>query len=318
MHKLHTILRPHAHQRLRHIRQPLHWALGVLIGISLHSQAAKPLNINTSSDVNSPYAMQMIELANRQIGNKYQITAVDDGVTKSRVMEEVANGKYDIFWASTNADTESKFDPIRIPLFKGLLGHRIFIIRKGDEARFAQIQTLEDLKHIKLGSGTTWADTGILKANGLQVVTANKYPNMFYMLDGGRFDAFPRGAHEPFEEVRKNAQLPLSIENSLMLVYRMPFYLFVRKGNSELAADLTRGLELAIKDGSFDQLFYNHPAVQDVIRQANLPNRKVFNLHNPTLTKETPLDRAELWVDVKTLGQAATTPNAPGNENTGE
>ncbi|ACE83323.1 substrate-binding periplasmic protein [Cellvibrio japonicus] len=271
---------------------------------STSTQAEQTLNINTSSDVNSPYAMQMIELANQHIGNKYHIKTVDDGVTKSRIMEDVANGTYDVFWASTNNDTEAKFDPIRIPLFKGLLGHRIFIIRQGDQARFDHIKTLEDLKQIKLGSGTTWADTGILKANGLTVVTANKYPNMFYMLDGSRFDAFPRGAHEPFVEIEKNQHLPLTIEKNLMLVYRMPFYLFVRKGNTELVNDLTRGLELALKDGSFDKLFINHPSVQDVIQKAGLQNRRIFYLDNPTLS-QAPLDRPELWVDVKTLGKPA-------------
>ncbi len=264
--------------------------------------AEKALNINTASDVNSPYAVKMIELANRHLGNKYKINAIDDGSTKSRIMEDVTNGKFDLFWGSTNQATESKFSPIRIPLFKGLLGHRIFIIRQGDQARFDQVKTLQDLQQIKMGSGTTWADTGILKANGMNIISANKYPNMFFMLDGGRFDAFPRGVFEPFVEVEQHSDLPLTVEKHLMLVYRMPFYLFARQGNSELVNDITRGLEAAIKDGSFDQVFINDPTVQDVIKKADLKNRQIFYLDNPTLSKETPLDRPELWVDAKTLG----------------
>lgn len=277
----------------------------ILSGLALFccsAYAETVINLNTSSDVNSPYAVEMIKLANQHIGNKYRINSIEDGATKSRIMEDVVNGKYDLFWASTNMDTEAKFDPVRIPLFKGLLGHRIFIIRQGDQTRFDQVKTLQDVQQIKMGSGTTWADTGILKANGMTIVTANKYPNMFYMLDGARFDAFPRGVFEPFVEVEQHSDLPLTVEKNLMLVYRMPFYLFARQGNRELVNDLTQGFEAAIKDGSFDKLFINAPTVQDVIKKANLKHRKIFYLDNPTLSKETPVDRPELWVDAKTLG----------------
>lgn len=270
---------------------------------SLAIAAPQPLTINDSSDVNSPYAIAMLKLANQHLNHKYTFNIVSDGVTKTRIMEEVANRTYDIFWASTNNDLENRFDPIRIPLFKGLLGHRIFIIRQGDQARFDNIKTLADLQQIKLGSGTTWADTKILQANGLQVITANKYPNMFYMLDGARFDAFPRAVFEPYKEIAANPTLPLTVEKNLMLVYRMPYYLFVRKGNSQLAKDLETGLERAIADGSFEQLFLNDPSVRDVIEKVHMNQRRIIYLDNPTASPLTPVNRAELWVDPKTLGQ---------------
>ena len=45
----------------------------------------------------------------------------------------------------------------------------------------------------------------------------------------------------------------------------------------------------------------NAPEVKDVIEKANMKNRKVFYIDNPTLSEETPLDRAELWFDPKDL-----------------
>lgn len=270
-----------------------------------HTSVAAPqtLNLNDSSDVNSPYAIAMLKLANEKLGNKYQFNITSNGVTKMRLMEEVNNGTYDVFWSSTNNDLETRFDPIRIPLFKGLLGHRIFIIRQGDQARFDNIKTVEDLKHIKMGSGTTWADTKILAANGLNVVKVNKYPNMFYMLDGARFDAFPRAVFEPFKEIATYSKLPLTVEKNLMLVYRMPYYLFVRKGNTQLGKDLETGLERAIADGSFEKLFLNDPSVRDVIEKVNMNQRRVIYLENPTASPLTPINRPALWVDPKTLGQ---------------
>jgi hypothetical protein len=196
---------------------------------------------------------------------------------------------------------EQKFAPVRICLYKGLLGNRIFIIHKDNQAKFDQVKTLDDLKRITIGQGKTWADTKILESNGLQVVKVNKYESLFYMVEGGRFDAFSRGVHEPFGELEQHPQLKdLTVEKGLMLVYKMPFYLFVKKANSQLAKDIETGLNRAIDDGSFDEVFRNDPAVQSVMQKANMKARRVFELQNPTLSKETPLDRKELWFDPKT------------------
>jgi hypothetical protein len=123
------------------------------------------------------------------------------------------------------------------------------------------------------------------------------------MLDGGRFDAFPRGVSEPYDELPRYPNLKLAVEKNLLLIYRMPFYLFVKNGNNVLAKDLETGLNLAIADGSFEKLFLANKTVQDVIEKTNIANRRVIHLENPTLSKETPLDRAELWIDPKTLGK---------------
>lgn len=83
----------------------------------------------------------------------------------------------------------------------------------------------------------------------------------------------------------------------------MPFYLFVKNGNNVLAKDLETGLNLAIADGSFEKLFLSNKTVQDVIEKSNIGNRRIINLENPTLSKETPVDRAELWIDPQKLGK---------------
>src|SRR5690606_4031780 len=141
---------------------------------------------------------------------------------------------------ATNQEMEDKLLPVRIPLYKGLLGHRIFIIHPNNQAKFDRVQTFEDLRTITFGQGNTWADTQILESNELTVVKVNKYPSLFYMVDGGRFDAFPRGVQEPWGEIAQRPELELTVEKRLMLVYRMPFYLFVGKDDRQLAADLER------------------------------------------------------------------------------
>lgn len=266
------------------------------------------IKVNEAKDGNGHYSMQMVRLALSKIDARYEFKIDPAEVSQARNIADVAEGRSDLLWAATNQEMEDKLLPIRIPLYKGLLGHRIFIINPSSQARFDTVKTFEDLKRFTFGQGTTWADSDILASNGLNVVRTNKYHSLFYMVDGGRFDAFPRGVQEPWGELQSLPNLPLAVEKRIMLVYRMPFYLFTAKNNTKLAADLELGFNRAIADGSFDKVFLNDPMVRDVLEKANLEERLVFPLNNPTLPKETPLDRPELWFDIKTLGK--TTPAA--------
>ncbi|HSC69173.1 MAG TPA: diguanylate cyclase [Cellvibrio sp.] len=248
------------------------------------------------------YALKMLNLAIAHLDNQYQVeTDKSEQRTQGRYVEDVITGKIDIMWAATDNDIESQLQPVRIPLLKGLLGHRIFLIHKDDQPKFDQVNTLADLQQLKLGQGSTWADTKILEANKLNVVKANKYPSLLHMLDGGRFDAFPRGVQEPWAEVNSIAGLELTVEKRIMLVYKMAFYFFVSKDNQKLAKDLELGLNRAIADGSFDEAFFNDPAIRSAVEKADLKNRLVVKLENPQLPKATPVDRPELWLDVNSL-----------------
>jgi hypothetical protein len=277
--------------------------LVILLLTSFFSQAEeKVIRVNEFSDPNAAYAIQMLRLALSHIDTPYRIEISTEDFTQARVNEEVRiGGLLDLAWTSSGAEMEATVLPIRIPLFKGLLGYRILIINKYDQPKFDRIKTLEDLKQLTFGQGRTWADTRILESNGFTVIKTNKYPSLFHMVEGGRFDAFPRGVHEPFGELAQRPDMDLTVEKNLMLAYKMPFYFFVSRNNPTLAADIETGLNRAIADGSFDETFMNAPSVKDVIEKANMKNRRVFYIDNPTLSKETPLDRQELWFDPKEL-----------------
>ncbi|OZY86938.1 diguanylate cyclase [Cellvibrio mixtus] len=249
------------------------------------------------------YSVRMLTLALAHASTRYDIVPDADGGqrTQGRYIEDLRTGRIDVMWAASDASIEEQVLPVRIPLLKGLLGHRIFLIHKNSQSKFDAVNTLDDLKKLKLGQGATWADTKILESNGLTVVKTQKYENLFYMLDGGRFDAFPRGVQEPWGEVNKIPGLELAIEKRLMLVYKMPFYLFVSPDNPALARDIEKGLNAMIADGTFDHEFLNDPSIKKVIELADLKNRKVFYLDNPALPKGTPVDRAELWLDINSL-----------------
>ena len=67
----------------------------------------------------------------------------------------------------------------------------------------------------------------------------------------------------------------------------------MRRGDQQLADAIEHGLETALADGSYKALFLEH--FQDVISQAELADRQILELQNPTLPPLTPLKRTELW-----------------------
>jgi hypothetical protein len=272
------------------------------VGISLPAvSATRTITYANVQDENGRYALAMMKLALGYSNQPYTYSEIPQAYTQKRMEEEVLSGHLSVMWAATSQDLENSVLPVRICLYKGLLGHRIFLIRAGDQARFDKVESLSDLRGIPIGQGKGWADTEILKANGLKVFDPPKFNSLMYMLEGGRFDAFPRGVFEPFIEASTWSKLNLTVEKRLMLIYKMPYYFFVSPSNQQLANDLESGLNRALADGSFDKLFLSDARVQEAIQKADMKNRKILNLDNPGLPKKTPIDRADLWIDARTL-----------------
>lgn len=259
------------------------------------------VRVVSRGDDNARYAISMIELALQKIGKPFDIEVTDEALSAPKLREELIAGNIDIIWTATNMDMEENALPVRVPLFKGLLGHRVLLIHKDNEHLFDDVQSFEQAQQFKYGQGQGWTDTTILQANGLDVVPATKYESLFFMADGGRFHAFPRGVHEPWGEIDQRPELELTVDRNLMFVYQMPYYLMVAPGRPDLAADLEKGLLMAIDDGSFDELFFNNPMVKMVLQRANLGARRIFTLHNPDLPPRTPLDNPKLWIDIESL-----------------
>ncbi|MER2491649.1 diguanylate cyclase [Catenovulum sediminis] len=222
-------------------------------------------------------------------------------LNEARLMSMLEDGTLQVAWAGTQKQYEEKYFPIRVPVLKGLLGHRIFIIRQGTQAMFDDVHNINDLRKIKLGQGKFWGDTFVLKHNGLKVVDPVKYVNLFYMLEGGRFDFFPRAVHEPWSEVASRPELKLTVEKNILLIYPFAMYFFVTRDNAALGRLIEEGFRNAIYDGSFNQLFFDHPLTQDVLMRSNLKSRRVIRLENPNMSELTPFDEKALWLNIDEL-----------------
>ena len=243
------------------------------------------------------YAMQLLQLALSKTATEYRIQPAEIAMNQERQVLEIEAGRtIDVGPIPSSADREARLLPIRIPINKGVLGWRLGLIRKGDEGLIAGVNTLNDLKGVRLAQGQEWPDTQILRANGIDVITAPRYEGLFKMLAGRRFDYFPRSVMEIWDEQAINADT-LAVEPHLALHYFYDAYFMVNRRNTRLAQDIREGLEKAIADGSFDKLFQQYYGER--LRKAHLETRTVIELRNPLLTPGTPSDRPELWYDSK-------------------
>lgn len=252
----------------------------------------------TEWDQRNDYFLDMLRLAldkTRDDFGDYLLEPSNQPMPQGRAINLLAsNQELDVLWSMTSRQREEKLLPVRIPLLKGLMGYRIFIIRAEDQVWFNNIRTLDQLRELRAGQGHDWPDTEILRANGFHVEAA-PYAHLFDMLEAGRFDFFPRALNEPWQEMDTRDDDHLTVEKHLLLYYPTASYFFVNQNNTALAERLETGLERAIADGSFEQLFREHPVNAYALSHAGLSKRRMLTLVNPLLPLETPLQRKALW-----------------------
>ena len=230
----------------------------------------------------------------------YKLAASSRYVNEARYLAEIRDGggEANVVWSSTSEQKERELLPIRFELRKGLLGYRVALIDGRRQAEFDRVRTFADVKKLTVGQGIGWGDVAVYQAAGVKVTTA-PYEDLFRMVANDRFDLFPRGVGEAFREhAAHRKDLPeLSVEQGLLLYYPWPYYFFCNRKDTALASRIERGLKRMRADGSFDRIFwkYNRAAIE----QAGMKERRVIQIPNPLLPKDTPLGDARMWFDPK-------------------
>lgn len=242
----------------------------------------------------------------------YTVKSAETTLGTARMIDAITedSGEVSIMTRGSNIDEEKKLLPIRIPLDRGLLGYRIFIIRQQDLAKFAAVNTVDDLKKLRPGQGSRWPDATILDKAGFKVVRGYYAPGLMRMLNEERFDMFPRATWEAPENLKlQGKDLPdLVIEPTLALFYPYPrIFMVSRKGSGpELAARIETGLRKMIADGSFDKLFNDN--FGPFIESTKLRERKILRIDNALISPETPFDDKSLWFSLDPEADKALKP----------
>ena len=255
------------------------------------------------ADSRYAYRTSLLQLILEQTRDEGEcsLVATYTDVTPDRALLLLEEKRLDVVSMPTSLERERMMRPVRIDIMRGILGYRVFLIRKEDQSAFARVTKMADLRRFTLGFGSQWADLPILQRNGLNVISSPQYENLFSMLAKGRFDAFPRGLNEAWNEVTERQQsLPdVTVESELALFYPNPVYFFVNRHNWQLAKRLQRGLDKALADGSMYRLFMRYHS--GAIAKGNLSHRRLFMLNNAQLPSATPFPDTSWWLPAEVL-----------------
>ncbi len=233
-----------------------------------------------------PYAL--LELALKNSGKPFRLKQSITTMNDARVRSHLQKGQISVAWFGTSKDFESLFLPVRVPVTRGTLGYRLFIIHRDNEKSFEKINDLKDLSKFIAGQGPGWADIAILEHAGLPVYSTD-LENIFHMIAKKRIAYLPLGANEVFTMLKvRSEQFPeLIVERNLTLIYPFDFLFFVNKKDRELRDMIYSGLVTAFENGEYQTLFLEHPDNQNFASYAKIEGRKQFRIDNPLITQET-------------------------------
>ena len=252
-------------------------------------------------DVRHDYYKKLLEKALIRGANGREIPQLQETslMDQARVIQELNRGNLvDVFWMGTSILREQKLRAIKVPLERGLIGYRRFIIRADQKSQFDAISSIEDLKGKVACQGHDWPDTDILRAAGIKVNSSSGFEVLFKMLAAKRCDFFPRGYFEADGEL--NERLPLypqlQVYDSLILHYPLPIYFFVKKDNEMLAQWIEQGLEKMIDTGELLTYMKSHPLTNHVFPlNRNLSLRHIIEIPNPFLPGGTNYLNTHYW-----------------------
>ena len=222
-----------------------------------------------------PYVLQRKELA---------------GWSQNRIFAELERGNLDVVSAQTSEDRERVGTPIRYCLYKGLLGVRIGMGTQKVVQQLDDISTWDALAQVTLGQVFDWPDYAIQTDAGLRVLRLPDFTSSIHRMKLGTFQLLPLGVVEIAPIAKRHN---LSTISTWAIAYPTAYYFFVSKASPELAERLNYGFEMALKDRSFEQLFAKR--IGPRLASAGLDKRKIFYIKNPSLPKDTPVNRKELW-----------------------
>ncbi|MGY0311365.1 amino acid ABC transporter substrate-binding protein [Alteromonas macleodii] len=252
------------------------------------------------SDARAQYPIALLKLALDKTGVNYELRPSDRILLTGKAMRQLReNREVNVVWSMTDSQREKELTPIRIPIAKGLIGLRVFVINENKKTKFDDVLSLTDMRKLIPIQGEEWPDTKILQANGFNVFTVPEFREAYDMIKQGKGDFFPRSVMEVDAELEvEGRRNNLYLEPSMALYYPTAMYYFVSSSNETLANLIETGLNRAIEDGSFDALFESTYA--PILASLGVNERKIFTLENPLLPIETPLTNSALWYKPKT------------------
>ncbi len=169
------------------------WLRGLSLAMILlvcASAGAREIRVNQTEHPLDAYAVGAIRVALKGMEG-YTLKVTTDQNTQARAIEYLETGDMDLMWLASNQTVESQLLPIRFPLLKGLLGHRVFIINPLQQSRLAQVGTFDDLRKLSFGQGAGCRMLKSCKATAFRSLPPVSTITCFIWLKEGDSTDFP-------------------------------------------------------------------------------------------------------------------------------
>lgn len=270
--------------------------------MSAHAEGVTEVKTFASADLNDKrfdYVLGFLKLIlekTKPTHGDYKLTYVR-GISQPDRLKFLKNKKINLAYYPMTSKYPSGIVPVTFPLRHGVLGHRLLVINKADEAKFAQIKTFSDLLKLKMGFMSEWFDFHIYKDAGFTVVAApvGQYKDLYKLLAEKKIDFFPRSVMEITDEMAlvKAEEMDLVIEKTLLLYYPLDEYFYVNESDKKLLERINKGIELTIKDGSHEKYFDDY--YKETFKKLKLSSRRVITINNNALPAVAPITDSHIW-----------------------
>lgn len=277
------------------------WLWGLLLGsvYCMLVYAENGLRVCQHEPEKYAYRLELTELILERTAERYGprkiIPADGPDPAQERCLALLSSGLVDLAYVPPTEERQRDFLILPFDLHNGMLGYRVLLIHRADAERFAQVDSLDDLRQLRGGFGSQWGDFALFARNRLPVVGVANPENLLPMLNKHRFDYYHRGLHEAWKELAAYAQeySQLMVEPHLALVYDLPVFFTFNRADQALKQRFADGLAQIRADGSFRALFLSH--FGQLAQQAQLEKRTLIYLEHPSFSGLTTPDTS-LWL----------------------
>ncbi|VUD59739.1 hypothetical protein TDB9533_02753 [Thalassocella blandensis] len=258
---------------------------------------------NTDLDASYVHSEKLLELALSlsSAGNEEIIVKRNISASQSDTLKIIAAGEgIDVYWVGTSIEREKNLRPIRIPIFKGLLGFRMSLVHQDTAGQFYGITDTDQIFQFRACLGADWPDADIFEANGFEVNRSHEYRGLLNDIMQKRCDFLPLSVSEINAEYKDNKSVfsSLRLYNRFIFYYPLPMYYFVNKENTALAERIEQGLEKAIDNGEFDRYMRESPVTRHLFPIDNWIHMQYIALKNPLLPEDTDTSNPRYWIQL--------------------
>jgi hypothetical protein len=97
--------------------------------------------------------IERLQLTLDHSASKYHLQATREPLSQVRAQHSFEHHQPDlqVLWAMTTREREEHLIPLRIPIYKGLIGWRVNLLEKSQQHLLSNVRTLDDLKALRFG-----------------------------------------------------------------------------------------------------------------------------------------------------------------------